>query len=197
VRLAKDFPNTKPISKQELTNFVKKYYPNTNDVQQARHLSMQKGWNILSSTRGDLGADFPKSSYKLIDLQNPYSAFAHDRRNGFHGDFEKLKKIYGYHCATCGSIEGKEHLFRKGVIVKLQEGHIDPSRPLQIENIFPQCQVCNRADRNRWVYDKTGRVIEVAETPDGIRIVETFLKKASREVKEKILAFITELLDRR
>ena len=53
IMLAKDYPNTKIISKSELTLFIKQFYPDTNDVQQARHLSMQSGWNILSGTRGD------------------------------------------------------------------------------------------------------------------------------------------------
>lgn len=194
VRLAKDYPNTKIISKQEITDFVKNFDPNVNDVQQARHLSMQKGWNILSSTRGDtLAENFPKNSYKLIDLETPYPAFAQERREGFSGDWEELKKKYHNRCATCGSEEGKEHLFRSGVTTKLQQGHLDPKKPLQDGNIFPQCQICNRGDRNRWVYDKTGRVIEIAETQDGIRVVKTFLKKASNKIKYEIFNFLKSL----
>ena len=65
VRLAKNYPNTDIISKQDLTDFIKNFDPNVTDVQQARHLSMQKGWNILSSTRGDtLAENFPKNSFK-------------------------------------------------------------------------------------------------------------------------------------
>jgi len=30
-------------------------------------------------------------------------------------------------------------------------------------NIIPQCQKCNQADRNRWVYDNKGRVIKLAD----------------------------------
>lgn len=194
-RLAKGYPNTEIISKQILTSFVKSYFSNITDVQQARHLSMQKGWNILSSTRGDiLSENFPKNSYKLVDLTSPYPAFTKERREGFHVDFECLKKEYNYHCATCGSQEDQEHLFRKGVIIKLQKGHIDPNKPLQIGNIFPQCQICNRGDRNRWVYDKTGRVIEVAETQDGLRIIKAFIKKASGKVKNDIFTFLKGIL---
>jgi hypothetical protein len=178
--LAQNYPNTKVISKQELTEFVKTYYSDITDVQQARHLSMQKGWNILSGQRGDKEAknqQIPSGSYKLISLETPYSAFAKERRKGFSGDFETIKEKYNFHCATCGSKEGKEHLFRKNIIVELQKGHMDPNKPLIEENIIPQCQICNRSDRNRWIYDKTGRVIEIANTQDGIRVVKTFLKK--------------------
>lgn len=196
VRLAKSYPNTEVISKEQITNFIQKYYPQTNDVQQARHLSMQKGWNILSGQRGDKDIEnekIPAGSYKLISLETPYSAFAQERREGFSGDFDEVKRMYGYHCATCGSKETNEHLFRKGVIVKLQKGHMNPSAPLVEGNIIPQCQVCNRGDRNRWIYDKTGRVIEIAETNDGIRVVKTFLKNSSSQVKGEILSFLKTL----
>lgn len=195
--LAKGYPNTAVVSKQELTNFIRAYYLDTTDVQQARHLSMQKGWNILSGQRGDKNAknqQIPAGSYKLISLETPYDAFALERRAGFSGDFEKLKEKYGFRCATCGSREGSDHLFRKGVIVELQKSHMNPKLPLQAGNIIPQCQVCNRGDRNRWIYDKTGRVIEIAETQDGVRVVKTFLKNASRKIKVEFLRFLKILL---
>ena len=55
VYLARNYPNTKAISKTELTDFVRKFYPDVSDVQQARHLSKQGGYNIISGTRGDIG----------------------------------------------------------------------------------------------------------------------------------------------
>lgn len=39
IYLAKDYPNTKVVSKAELTNFVRKFYSDTIDTQQARHLN--------------------------------------------------------------------------------------------------------------------------------------------------------------
>ena len=49
----------KEVSKQELTDFIRQFYPETNDVQQARHLSKQKGYNIISGTRGDINEKSP------------------------------------------------------------------------------------------------------------------------------------------
>ena len=152
---------------------------------------MQKGWYISSGTRGD--SSIPKGYYKLITLETPYPAYCFERREGFKGDFETIKKEYNYRCATCGSKEGEEHLFRKGVIVKLQEGHMNPSKPLVEGNIIPQCQICNRPDRNKWIFDKTGRVIAVANSQDGIRIVKDFLKNANDETRSEILKFIISL----
>ena len=30
---------------------------------------------------------------------------------------------------------------------------MDPSKPLEEGNIIPQCEKCNHADRNDWIYD--------------------------------------------
>ena len=194
IRLSKDYPHTKIVSKAELTNFMKQFYPEINDVQQARHLSMQSGWNILSGTRGDNKEKVPAGSYKLVDLENPYPAFVLERREGFTGNWEEIKEIYNYRCASCGSKENEGHLFRKGIKVKLQKGHMNPALPLQKGNIIPQCQICNRPDRNRWIYDKTGRVIKIAETDDGFRVVLKFMQNASTNTIEKLFEFMQKLL---
>ena len=39
---------------------------------------------------------------------------------------------------------------------------MNPKKPLVAGNIIPQCQKCNQADRDRWVYDEKGRVVKVA-----------------------------------
>lgn len=59
----------------------------------------------------------------------------------------------------------------------LQKAHKDPARPLTIKNIIPQCQKCNRADRNKWVYDDKGRVIKLASA--------SVLKTCSESVQKK------------
>ena len=192
IKLAENYPNTKIISKEELTVFMREFFLDTVDVQQARHLAMQKGWYIESGTRGDFA--IPKGSYKLISLEKPYPAFSGERREGFKGDFEELKRQYDYRCATCGSKEGENHFFRKGVKVQLQEGHMNPAFPLEEGNIIPQCQICNRAGRNKWIFDKTGRVIAVAVSQDGVRIVKEFLKNATNEIREDIQNFLDDLI---
>ncbi|MGI0439526.1 hypothetical protein ACRE1S_03225 [Helicobacter himalayensis] len=40
VYLAQNYPNTKAVSKTQLTDFIRVFYPNVSDVQQARHLSL-------------------------------------------------------------------------------------------------------------------------------------------------------------
>lgn len=165
VYLSQNYPNTEIISKTELTEFIKTYYPDTNDVQQARHLGAQKGWFILSGTRKDNSSvSIPAGSYKLLSLEKCYPGFSAARREEFFtGDYWKnLKHSYDYKCACCGSEEGKPHRYWKNITVTLQKGHKDPSKPLIEGNIIPQCEACNRPDRNYWVYDDKGRVISIS-----------------------------------
>lgn len=55
---------------------------------------------------------------------------------------------------------------------------MDLNKPLIAGNIIPQCQKCNRADRNRWVYDEKGRVIKLADA--------NFVKNFDKDVRKKI-----------
>lgn len=181
VYLAREYPNTKTISKAELTQFIQLYYPNVTDVQQARLLAAQKGWFILSGTRNDnTSQELKPGEYKLKTLEDFYPGFKAERREAnFTGDYwENLKKLYGYKCACCGSVEGKKHRYMKSVITKLQKGHMNPNKPLEEGNIIPQCEICNRADRNYWIYDEKGRVIQIAN--------EKVIDSCSEQIKKKI-----------
>lgn len=91
-------------------------------------------------------------------------------------------------------MEDKPHTIKSNELTKLQKDIVNPAKPLEFGNIIPQCQVCNRADRDRWIYDKTGRVIEVADSDDGRRVVEKYLKRVSRETKEYFLKFMQKIL---
>ena len=165
VYLAQGYPDTRVISKKELTEFIQKFYPDVLDVQQARHLGAQKGWFILSGTRKDNSSESIKpGEYKLESLEKCYPGFTAERRIEAAGDdyWEELKKKYGYRCACCGSEEGKPHRYWKNTITVLQKGHKDPHKPLEPGNIIPQCEKCNRPDRNYWVYDDKGRVIALS-----------------------------------
>ncbi len=185
VYLAQGYPDTRIVTKTELTEFIKLFYPTTNDVQQARHLAAQKGWFILSGTRNDnTSISIPAGSYKLVSLENYYAGFTAERREElFSGDYwENLKKAYGYRCACCGSQEGKKHRYWKNITVILQKGHKDPSKPLQEGNIIPQCESCNRPDRNYWVYDDKGRVVGVANE----KIVDACSEAVQRAIYERL-----------
>lgn len=165
VYLARGYPDVKTVSKSELTRFVRTYYPHVNDVQQARHLAAQHGWYVVSGTRND-GRERKLSpgEYRLISLEAAYPGFSAQRRvDSADPDYwARLQEAYGYRCASCGSLEGEPHLHWPETLTVLQKGHMDPSRPLEPGNLIPQCQSCNQADRDFWIYDDKGRVVAVA-----------------------------------
>ncbi len=178
VYLAYDYPKTRKVTKEELTKFVRSYYPNTNDVQQARHLGAQSGWWIVAGGRDNIVLKIKRGSYQLYTLEEPYPGFKKGHRISETDDWEEIKAMYNYRCATCGSQENKPHFHWPATKTKLQKAHMNPNKPLVNGNIIPQCQKCNRADRNRWVYDEKGRVIKLADA--------NFVKNFDKDVREKI-----------
>ncbi len=194
VYLAYDYPDTRWVTKVELTEFVRTFYPDTPDVQSARHLGMQKGFYIISTRRGNsLSPDQQRSSaYKLETLEKPHPSWRPRRQARETIDFERLKQQYGHRCVTCGSREGEESWRYPGVITQLQQGHRNPHEPLGPKNVIPQCDQCNRADRGKWVYDERGRVIGVAESGVIIQSVkkgylkENDLRKLYNFLKERL-----------
>ena len=165
VYLAQGYPQTMHVSKSELTEFVRTFYPQVNDVQQARHLGAQFGWYILSGTRNDDRLmDIPPGEYKLVSLEEPYPGFRRQRRTEPGGTdyWERLKAAYGYRCACCGSKEGGPNFQWPDTITVLQKGHMDPAKPLEPGNVIPQCVQCNQPARDFWIFDDKGRVEAVA-----------------------------------
>jgi uncharacterized protein CbrC (UPF0167 family) len=175
------------VSKGELTGFINEYYPGTNDVQQARHLAAQKGWYILSGTRGDANSGLKSGEYKLVSVEIPYLEFTNGRRKSVLGtdSWEGLKEKYNYRCATCGSKEGEEHYYNPSLVTKLQKGHKNPNLPMDISNIIPQCSWCNRAYRNYFCFDETGRVSAVNDP--------NFILKSNKEVQKKMIELLNSL----
>ena len=178
VYLSIGYPKTKTISKTELTSFMRGFYPNINDVQQARHLGAQDGWWIVAGGRDNIVVRVSRGSYKLHTLERPYPDFKKGHRISDTTDWTEIKAHYGNRCATCGSKQGEPHFHWSGTKTKLEKSHKDPNKPLKAGNIIPQCQKCNRADRNRWVYDDKGRVIALADA--------NFVRNFDKEVREKI-----------
>lgn len=187
VYLAKDWPNTRPVSKSELTRFVRLHYPAVNDVQQARHLGAQSGWWILAGGRDNIVRNLKRGWYQLHSLESPYPGFIAGR-HGAKGGFDALKAKYQRRCATCGSMEGRPHRYWPGTKTVLQRAHMDPAKPAKSGNVIPQCQKCNRADTNKWVYDRRGRVIAAASC--------RAVRKSSPRVQREILDWLRGRLKR-
>lgn len=183
VFLAQNYPNTKVTSKDELTAFIRQFYQDTNDVQQARHLAAQSGWYIASGQRNDYcDTKLSSGDYLLVTMEEAYPGFNNNRREIQFTNFDRIKESYNYRCATCGSKEGEPNIHWPSVKTSLQKGHMDPNKPLTLSNTIPQCPQCNRADTNNWIYDSKGRVIAVANP----RVIE----KSTINVQKSIYSLL-------
>ena len=185
IYLSQFYPKTKKATKQELTQFIREYYPNVNDVQQARHLGAQKGWWILAGGRDNIVLSLKRGEYQLYKLEEPYPGFKEERRHIKSFDWNHIKKFYSYRCAACGSQEGEPHFHWPQTKTILQQAHKNPEQPLNKNNIIPQCQKCNRADRNRWIYDSKGRVVKIANPEVLKSCSESVQKKAYKILYKK------------
>ncbi|OGO82662.1 MAG: hypothetical protein A2Y18_00895 [Clostridiales bacterium GWD2_32_19] len=177
----------KKVSKKDLTEFLNYMGIYPNDVQQARHLAQQSGWYIISGTRGDIEAKklgLNSGEYVLLTLDKPYPYFKKEKREFIeHEDYWLyLLDKYKNKCATCGSEDGKPNRYYPSSITNLQQGHKNPSKPLTEGNIIPQCEKCNRPDRNYFIYDDTGRVTAIADPK--------FVLKSDKETQIEMLEHI-------
>ena len=185
VYLAQGYPATRIVTKSELTEFIRQYDDSVLDVQQARHLAAQKGWFILSGTRNDITSKtLAPGEYQLHTMEKPYPGFTAARREEIvDGDYwENLKQAYEYRCACCGSKEGEPHRYWSNTTTTLQKGHKDPNKPLEPGNIIPQCEKCNRPDRNYWVYDDKGRVVKIANA----KVIDNCSKRVQKEMYTRL-----------
>lgn len=147
------------------------------------HLGQQKGWYIISGQRRDKECEeynVKPGEYALISVEKHYPNFTNLKRtDNLSGDeWEFLKKQYNYRCATCGSVEGEPNIHYPNITTQLQKGHKDPNKSLELGNIIPQCDQCNRQDRNNFVYNDKGRVIKIANPQ--------FVLRSDKKIKKTI-----------
>lgn len=183
--LSEGYPDTKPVTKADLTKFIKRHNSKAgNDIQEGRQLGKQYGWYIITGTRGDANKEeVPRGSYKLVSLEQAYPRFRPDRRGQTVDDefWTRLKESYGNRCACCGSKENEQHRYNPDITkTSLQKGHKNPNLPLTVDNIIPQCECCNRPDLNNWIYNDEGRVIGIAKA--------SIIDRCDPEIKKEIYA---------
>lgn len=177
------------VSKQELTDYLRTMGFDINDVQQARHLAQQSGWYILSGKRGDYECNtlgIRSGEYMLKTIEEPYPSYKSLKRTESlnASSWEDLKKMYNDRCATCGSKDKEPNFLYPASTTILQQGHKDPSKPLTIDNTIPQCQFCNRASRNYFVFDNKGRVEKIYDPH--------FVLRSEKEIQLIMLQLLIE-----
>ncbi len=172
------------VHKDTISTFVSSVLPNAGKDQQVRHLAAD-GWNVLN--RGDEIPDteevVPAGYHLLLTTHSPKPTylFKEYKRAGRISakNFEQLKAVYDNRCATCGSKQGSPNFLEPDKKTTLQQGHMDPFKPLNLENAIPQCQVCNQVYQDDYVFDEKGRTISVASANP--------ILKAHESVKQQIL----------
>ena len=128
------------ISQDDITNWFAKYEQNYD--RQARHLAAD-GWYISSgnirSTRMLVENGLNRTDLKLVDITQPNPIWKKERQtardyhlteNDWNEKLELFRKKRG--CSVCG--RHVEHY---------DKGHLDPTKPLEDNNIVPMCVECN------------------------------------------------------
>lgn len=151
----------KLVHKDLISDFVSSQKAKAGKDQQVRHLAAD-GWYILNKGESIPGTDeiVPNGYHLLYDTKIPKPSFMDKKlkRLGRLGatNFEQLKIVYNNQCATCGAIDGKPHPHFPDKIVKLQQGHMNPNKPLTLDNTIPQCQICNQTLKDYFIFDNNG-----------------------------------------
>lgn len=139
-------------------------FKNSSDSLQVRHLGLQYGFNILKceEINSFTNTKIKKGFYCLINLKNCHPSFIKDKRKIEINNLEWniIKKEYEYKCATCGNEENKTCRYNKNTYCILQQGHINPTKKLTLDNIIPQCQYCNQQYKNKFIFNKRGMIIK-------------------------------------
>ena len=150
----------KAVHKDVISQFVREHVPNAGRDQQIRHLGAQDNYYCLNWKDIFQGEEIPRGYSLLVNLTEPNPKFEieqHKRDMVLNAtDFEDIKQAFLYCCATCGVKEGSIHPITNKK-VQLQQGHMDPSLPLELNNIIPQCEYCNQnIYKNDFVFDNHG-----------------------------------------
>lgn len=169
------------VHKNAISDFVRQFSPSAAGDQQPRHLAYD-GWDVrLSGKARDShdGIPVPNGYNVLASVEAPKVDFITKRlkRRGrvSASGWAALQAVYENKCATCGD-------FCPG---KLEKGHMDPRKPLEIANIIPMCGGCNNAAGDKVVFNEDGRVVALASpalvmaSDDQVQY-DTYLKLAQR-----------------
>jgi hypothetical protein len=170
-----------PVDKDSLGHFVNAVAGGALDTQ-ARHLR-PLGWYVVGSGRGTAeerrlpnGQPMPRGTYALVSLVAPSPEFLRSdrlKRTGRAGaqDWADLCQIYRGRCAHCGK-ESRNP----------DRGHMDPTKPANLQNLLPLCVECNNWASDDVVFDAQGRVQTVLSS--------RFLRGADRPTLLKLRAWI-------
>ena len=123
------------------------------DNLQVRHLSTQKGFNIIKDGE----------KLKLVDLVSLCPSYIPTARcNGelTNASWQSILATYDNMCVNCGSVSGQPQRWNPRIVTKLQRGHMDPRKPLSLSNCIPQCSSCNQQYKDKAIFNIRGFVVD-------------------------------------
>ena len=59
---------------------------------------------------------------------------------------------------SCGSVEGEPHLKNKRLETRIEKGHMDPRKELDLANCIPMCSMCNSVYKDKAVFNRNGYI---------------------------------------
>ena len=177
------------VHKDTISDFVRNLKKIGRD-QQVRHLAAD-GWYLLNRNEyiPETNQKVANGYHVLFDIKNPKPTFLYKilKREGRLSAkcWEELKIVYDNRCVNCGALENHHHPRFRDTIVILQKGHIDPNKPAVLENIIPQCQICNQTYKDNFVYDENGYIKAINNENFVLRSKPEVLKKIYELLKKK------------
>jgi hypothetical protein len=154
------------------------------DPQILRHMSNGYGYNARGRS-GLLpnGTKVKMGEYALVNMTEIAPGWKGHRQNLLQkGDWTDIKAAYNYRCVCCGSREGQANHRKPGTMTVLEQGHMDPKKPLGPGNIIPQCQICNKPYRDNVVFTSEGYVWALGNT--------VLVERSSEDVQLEILQYL-------
>lgn len=179
----------KQVHKDAISEVLENLGLNLGKDQQVRHLAAD-GWYVLN--KGDKVPDkketIKSGFHMLYSVENCKKNFYAKKlkRQGRIAakTWDDLKIVYSSMCATCGSVENKPNRYFPDKVTMLEQGHIDPNKPLSIDNIIPQCQYCNKAYKDKFMFDENGRIVCIMNTEPVIKSPENVKKDLFEYLKD-------------
>jgi hypothetical protein len=175
------------INKDHAAETIKRINYSLGGDQQFRHLGTQRGFYVLN--KGDVipGTDkkCPASYHMLVNLTQEKPGWSYEKRDSL----QKFSFDDGEECFICGAIQGEPHPRNPSLITKLEAGHMDPFMALTKKNMIPTCSYCNKANKDKWVFDKSGKVKGFASANNGIK----YIKGSPELIKIEIYSYLSKI----
>lgn len=158
------------VSSRDVYEYVKSKIKNVNgsDIS-IRSLWRDYGYYVVSMKSGGYTPSMEKlnqSEYCLYDITQAKPGFSLEHRSITlpKDDWEEILKEYDYKCACCGVRIGEIHPTGQVIIENMDQGHLDPNKPLSKDNCIPQCSFCNRTNQNNVIFSPSGAVLALNNT---------------------------------